>query len=102
MIKVDVRNDITLNYSGLFYRCFPTYIDDEFTGWYIASLLSYEEYKMIIDDICKLFVEDKNLVCTKLSDIYPVKSTEKYRKMQVEMLNDQGIEIDKEVINNVL
>lgn len=80
-----VRDDITHNLSALFVRYIPKYQNEKFTGWYIEEPLQYIEYKKIIDDICSLLVENKQVIIDKISEIYPKKGTESYNKKREEI-----------------
>lgn len=75
-----IRNDITHNMSCFFVRYIPKYEDGESTGWYIEEPLSYDEYKKLIDDICSLLIENKQIIIDKLREMYPKKGTEEYNK----------------------
>ncbi len=79
-----VRDDITHNLSALFVRYTPKYQDEKPTGWYIEEPLPYEEYKKIIDDICSLLVENKQVIIDKISEMYPKKGTKAYNKKREE------------------
>ena len=57
-----VRDDITHNFSDLFFRYVPKYDDSKETSWYTEESLSFKEYKNIIGEICSLLVENKNII----------------------------------------
>ena len=90
-----IRDDITHNISCLFVRYIPKYEDGKPTGWYIEEPMPYEEYKKIIDDICDLLVENKNIIIDKLTEMYPKKGTNMYDKK----LQEDEIKL-KELLNS--
>lgn len=75
-----IRDDITHNFSNLFFRYVPNYDDNKETGWYIEESLSFEDYKNKIDEICLLLVENRNIIINKLASIYPQKGTKEYEE----------------------
>lgn len=75
-----VRDDITHNFSNLFFRYVPKYDDSMETGWYTEDSLSFKEYRNIIDEICSLLVENKNIIINKIASIYPKKGTKEYEE----------------------
>ena len=42
-------------------------------GWDEIESLSYDEFKLIIDNICELLIEQKQLIIDKIADFYPKK-----------------------------
>ena len=95
-LKNVVRDDITHNFSNLFFRYIPTYEEGKETGWFTQEELSYSEYKKIIDNICDLLVENKELIIKKLSEAYPKKGTPEYEK-KIEELKKQYKELFGEI-----
>lgn len=79
-----VRDDITHNISSLFVRYVPNYQDGKATGWYIEEPKSYDEYKKIIDDICRLLANNKEIIIAKISEMYPKKGTKEYLEKRKE------------------
>lgn len=85
--KNSVRDNITHNFSDMFYRYSPKYENGNPTGWYVEEPISYDEYKSLIDDICKLLSENKKCIIDKLSEIYPPEGSEKLRKKVIDDVN---------------
>lgn len=86
-LKKVFRNDITHNFSNLFFRYKPIYEGNRPTGWYVEDAISFEEYKNLIDDICCILSENKNLIIGKLSAVYPVKGSEEYKRIKQELID---------------
>lgn len=87
-----VRDDITHNFSNLFFRYVPVYENEKPTGWYTQEELQYSEYKRIIDEICELLIENKNLIVEKLKQFYPPKGTSEYNQ-NIERIKEQNKQI---------
>ena len=71
--KRDIRDDITHNFSSLFQKYIPKYNQGKIVGWDEIESLSYDEFKLIIDNICELLIEQKQLIIDKIADFYPQK-----------------------------
>ena len=88
-----IRDDVTHNISCFFVRYVPKYEDGKPTGWYVEKPLSYEEYKKIIDDICNLLAENKQIIIDKLNEVYSKKGTKLYY---------ENVQKDKEKLEELL
>lgn len=77
-IKNTIRDDITHNFSNLFFKYIPEYYDGKETGWYTEESLTFIEFKNVIDEICNLLAENRQLIIDKISQMYPKKGTKKY------------------------
>ena len=79
--KSTIRDDITHNFSNLFFRYNPVYEEDKETGWYIEESLSFNDFKNIIDEICSLLAENKNIIVNEIASMYPQKGTKEYEEI---------------------
>lgn len=90
-----VRDNITHNFSDMFYRYEPKYENNKPTGWYVEEPLSFDDYKKVIDEICNLLVENKKIIVEKLSVLYPAKGTKEYNKQINEIMSKiLGCDVD--------
>lgn len=85
--KCSVRDNITHNFSDMFYKYSPKYENGKPTGWYVEEPISFEEYKKIIDDICGLLAENKKYIVDKLSEVYPPDGSKEFRKKVIDDVN---------------
>lgn len=69
--KNTIRDNITHNFSDLFFRYKPEYRNNKSTGWFVENPLSFEEYNDIIGKICELLHENKEIITNKLREVYP-------------------------------
>lgn len=71
--KRTIRDDITHNFSSLFLKYIPKYNNNKMIGWYEIQSLSYDQFKLIIDSICHLLIEQKELIVNKITEFYSKK-----------------------------
>lgn len=91
-----LRNDITHNFSNLFFRYKEMDSDDgKGTVWYAEDPIGYDEYKEKIDKISKLLAKNKQLIMKKIQERFPRKGTSEYDKK----MSDKKEFIDK-LFNN--
>ena len=90
-----VRNDITHNFSDMFYRYKPKYDNNKPTGWYVEEPVSFNEYKNVIDDICVVLSENKNLIIEKIYEIYPPEGSKELHEKVIKEVNELlGCDVD--------
>lgn len=68
-----IRDDVTHNFSSLFLKYNPIYSGNAIVSWAEVKTLSYDEYKNIIDNICELLAEQRNLIVNKIAEFYSKK-----------------------------
>lgn len=77
-----LRDDITHNMSSLFSKFVPIYEENKKTKWKIEEAISISEGINIIENICDLLEENKNIIVNELGVFFPPKNSKEYQEKQ--------------------
>ena len=66
-----IRDDITHNFSNMFFRYIPRYYNDRKTGWKTEEAISISDGIKIIDDICVILGDNLEIIKNKMLERFP-------------------------------